>query len=71
MYAYKNYIYIYIYIYIIFSLTPRPVSSKSVILKNDLLLVFQKRRRGLDTTSKCQYDYEVRRQKKTVILMMP
>jgi hypothetical protein len=31
------------------SLTPRPSPSKSVILKNGLLLVFQKRRLRLDT----------------------
>jgi hypothetical protein len=47
------------------SLTPRPSLKKSVILKNDLLLVFQKRRLRLDTKSKCQYDSEVLRQKQS------
>jgi hypothetical protein len=36
----------------------RSPPSKRVILKNDLLLVFQKRRLCLDTKSKCQYDNE-------------
>ena len=43
--------------------------SKSVILKIDLLLVFQKQRFCLDTKSKCQYDSEDPTSK-TVILKM-
>jgi hypothetical protein len=46
-----------------FSLKPRPSLKKKFILKNDLLLVFQKRRLRLDTNSKCQHGNEVHRQK--------
>jgi hypothetical protein len=49
-----------------FSLTPT-LSLKNVILKNDVLLVFQKRHLRLDTKSKCQYDNEVHRQKNSHI----
>jgi hypothetical protein len=53
----------------IFLVWHREPPSKSVILKTDLLLVFQKRRVSLDTKSKCQYDDEGP-PSKTVILKM-
>ena len=42
----------------------RDVPQKSVILKNDLLLVFKKRRFCLDAKSKCESDSEVPSKKK-------
>ena len=50
-----------------FSLTPGPPPSKSVILKCDLLLAFQKQRVCLYTKSKCRFGNEVP-PTKTVIL---
>jgi hypothetical protein len=47
------------------SRTPKPSVKKRHIEKKDLLLVFQKRRLRLDTKSKCQYDIEVHRRKKS------
>jgi hypothetical protein len=47
----------------------RAPPSKSVMLKYDLLSVFQKQRFRFDTNSKCQYDNEGP-PSKTVILMM-
>ena len=48
------------------SLTPRPFLIKRHV-RNDLLLVFQKRRFFWNTKSKCQYDNEVHRQKNSYI----